>query len=395
MPVIAARSLPPPRRRLLVAALALVASLMVVDACSPLRLSEAVAVLGDIAAGSQPSQLKRITSEPSRTAASYEVEGRRHAGDLYQPLSPTRATLVVVPGLTREGKDDARLVAFATTMARARFRVLVPDIVGMRALRASAADADDIADAVRYLRDAPPKPGGVGLVAFSYAVGPAVLAALAPDLRDSVRFIVAIGGYYDIETALAFATTGYFRDDATGEWRFRAPNAYGKWLILRSNADRLSLAADRDRLAAIADRKMAQPDAPVEDLVAGLGAEGRAVYALAANRSPDAVPSLIAALPAAIREDLRALDLKRYELSQLSARLIAVHGRNDAVIPFGESLKLARAVPPGHARTYLVDSLAHVDLGPSGLADALTLLSAVYRLLAARDACFADGPAGD
>src|SRR3970282_281862 len=44
-------------------------------------------------------------------------------------------------------KDDPRLVAFATTLARARFLVLVPDVAGLRQLRVRAADAREIADA--------------------------------------------------------------------------------------------------------------------------------------------------------------------------------------------------------------------------------------------------------
>jgi hypothetical protein len=52
----------------------------------------------------------------------------------------------------------------------------------------------------------------------------------------------------------------------------------------------------------------------------------------------------------------------------LKARLILVHGRNDNLIPWPESLALAAAVPQGQARVFLIQRvLGHVDLSVSGL----------------------------
>jgi pimeloyl-ACP methyl ester carboxylesterase len=109
------------------------------------------------------------------------------------------------------------------------------------------------------------------------------------------------------------------------------------------------------------------------------------VAALLDNRDPDRVPALIANLPEAVRSDLAALDLSRRDLAQLDARLLLVHGRDDPIIPSTESEALAAAAPDDTA-LYVVDSLAHVELGPAGLVDGWKLWRAVYRLLALRDA---------
>ncbi|MFQ5985638.1 MAG: alpha/beta fold hydrolase, partial [Alphaproteobacteria bacterium] len=213
---------------------------------------------------------------------------------------------------------------------------------------------------------------------------PALLAALDEDTRERVRFVLAIGGYYDIEAVVTFFTTGYFRERPDGPWRHRTPNAYGKWIFVRNNADRLTDHAERATLAAMAERKLENPKAEIGDLVAKLGPEGRAVHALLVNDDPQRAPALIAALPGAVRADMFALDLKNQDLSKLAARLILVHGRDDAIIPYSESKALAAVAP--QAELYVVDSLAHVDLGLSGLIDTVILWGAVYRLLAERDA---------
>jgi len=199
-----------------------------------------------------------------------------------------------------------------------------------------------------------------------------------------VRFLVAIGGYYDVEAVVTFFTTGYFRTGPDEPWQQGEPNAYGKWVFIAANAERLDDAGDRAALAAMADRKLQDLDADVADLEAGLGSQGRAVTALLDNRDPGRVPALIASLPEAVRGDLAALDLSRRDLSQLDARLLLVHGRDDPIIPSSESEALAAAAPD--TTLYLVDSLAHVELDPAGLVDGFRLWRAIYRLLAMRDA---------
>ncbi len=363
-------------------------ALFALAACSPGRAIESWRVLADLAAGAGPSALKELTPAPTRTPVGYTVHGRSYDGDLYRPGEGPKAALVLVPGAAPGGRDDPRLVRFATTLARARFVVLVPDIENLRRLYVRPEDVRSIADALRHLsaRGAAPGPPSVGLIAISYAAGPAVLAALEADLRRKVRFVVAVGGYYDIGAVVTFFTTGWFREGPQEPWRYKAPNAYGKWIFVRANARRVEDPRDRRLLDAMAERKLDDLDAPIDDLSARLGPEGRAIHALLVNRDPEAVPGLIAALPEAVRRDMAALDLENAELSPLSAMLILVHGRDDAIIPYSESMALAAAAPEERVRLCIVDNLAHVDLGPGDLGDAVRLLAATYRLLSLRDA---------
>jgi len=364
-------------------------ALLALTACSPERTIESWRVLGDMAAAGGPSHLKTITPQPRRIAIAYRIDGRDHSGDLYRPGDKPRAALVLVPGAVPEGKDDPRLVAFANTLARARFTVLVPEIATLRALRVRSADVGHITNAVRYLteaREAGRVTGPIGVVAISYAAGPAMLAALQPQVRDDVRFLLAVGGYYDIEAMIAFFTTGGYREGPDQPWQHGTPNAYGKWLFVRANADRMRDPRDRVLLTSMAERKLRDLKAGIADLTGKLGPEARSVQALLANTDPAAVPALIVALPPAILADMAALDVKRHDLSNLSAHLILIHGRDDAIIPYTESMALADAAPPGQTALYVVDNLAHVTLGPGGILDGLRLWRAVYRLLEERDA---------
>ena len=360
------------------------AGVVAAAACSPARFLEASRVLADIDAGLGPSTLKETTPAPSRNPVTFRVGGRPRAGDLYLPGVPAEAGLVLVPGITREGKDDPRLIAFASTLARARFEVLVPDLPNLSALKVSADDAGAIADAVRFFDDRPTG-ARLGVAAISYAVGPAVAALFEDGADKRVDFVLAIGGYYDIEATITFFTTGHYRPHSSRAWRHRPPNDYGKWVFVRSNADRLESAADRTTLRAMAERKLDDLQADVSDLAAGLGAEGRSVYALLLNGDPERVPALIAGLPPGVAAEIARLDLRRLPLERLDVQFVLVHGRDDPIIPETESVALAAAVAAGRARLYLVDSLDHVDPKPAGLMDRLILLRAIAALLEIRD----------
>src|SRR5947207_11260225 len=306
-----------------------------VSACISPRGQEARELLADIAAGTGPSRLKETTPEPARVTIAYRRDAGQASADLYRSSQQPRAAVVVVPGLTPDGKDDARLVAFAKSLARAQFVVLVPDIANTRALKVSAADSVFIGDAIEELAQRVAGGGepSVGLVAISYAVGPALLAASQTPAGRHVRFIVAIGGYYDIEAAIGFVTTGFYRAP-DGSWQHAAPNEWGKWVFVRGNADRVGDPADRDRLRRIAERRLANPKAGIGDLTARLGPDGRAVYDLVSNGDPERVPALIGQLPAAIRDELRRLDLKGRDFRAVGGPVFLVHGRDDAIIPF-------------------------------------------------------------
>jgi len=361
-------------------ALAVLPAVLLVG-CSPPRAIEAARVLADL---SQPDAGAQEALAP--TSVAFPPGSGVAVGDLYWPPG-AEAALVLVPGVVPEGKDDPRLVELAQTLVRARFAVLVPDIVNLRAQQVSPEDARAIAAAIAWLAGCG-EPGGVasvGVIAISYAAGPAILAALRPDTAPRVRFLVAIGGYYDVEAVVTFFTTGYFRTGPYQPWQQGEPNAYGKWVFIAANAERLDDPGDRAALAAMAERKLNDLEADVADLEAGLGPQGRAVTALLDNRDPDRVPALIDNLPEAVRGDLAALDLSRRDLSQLEARLLLVHGRDDPIIPSTESQAVAAAAPE-QTTLYLVDSLAHVELDPAGLVDGFRLWRAVYALLSERDA---------
>lgn len=97
-------------------------ALLLVAGCSPARFGEASRVLADIDAGTGPSALKETTPRPERRIVNYSVSGRAYGGDLYFPGETARAAMVLVPGVSPDGKDDRRLGAVVTFFTTGRYR---------------------------------------------------------------------------------------------------------------------------------------------------------------------------------------------------------------------------------------------------------------------------------
>jgi fermentation-respiration switch protein FrsA (DUF1100 family) len=290
---------------------------------------------------------------------------------------------VLLHGVTQAGKEDARLIAFARQLAGRGFAVLVPELPGPKALRIRAEDSEGVVAAFHFLNNYPGLEGRVGIAGFSVSVGIAFLAALEPDIREEVSFILSVGGYHDLTRSLDYSVTGHFY--LNGELLQQTPNEFGKWLFVMSNLDTLDEPSDRIALRGIALRRMISPAADISDLAAALGEDGRRVLNYVTETDPDRIEARRNELPAALTREIEALDLSNKALHTISARVMLIHGYNDTIIPYTESLALSRRFSPDQVELFLVHGLDHVDSNLDRLQDAWHFWRASYALLKLRD----------
>jgi hypothetical protein len=346
-------------------------------------LPETLALLFDIWSVGRPGAAGEAYS--GRSTFSYPGPGGDgRVADLYcDPALPPEARLLMVHGMVDAGKDDGRLQALGRAFAGHRIAVMVPDFPGMKALRAAPGDVGEVAAALETLRRidacAPPGAGApdaaaqgagaerrplqTGVVGFSYSAGPVLLSLeRAPHGAD---FAVLFGGYYDLREVLLFLTTGRYRDLGADYGGEALPE--GRWVLLAANAAVLAGPPDDSTLRAIGLRRRKDPGADISDLTGTLGPEARAALALVANTEPERFPGLLDATSPAFKEALDALSPSRRLTAPLDADLFILHGRWDAIIPYTQSLRLAREVrTSGATRLVLLGGFRHARPGRAG-----------------------------
>jgi pimeloyl-ACP methyl ester carboxylesterase len=318
---------------LLTLAAALVLAAPVVLAVRALVLS--VAFLVEFLTDGAVPALATLTPPP--------LAGAANAGaDRYRPAGLERgAPLVLVHGLTPDGKDDPRLRRAARLLARAGFDVVVPTIPGLTRGRLRPDDARPVVAALTS-RAEPAR-----LVSVSIGAAPAFLAAADPAVGGRVRVLLALGPHASALELIRFHLTGEYR-----------------WNGVRG---RVTHDPTLSRALIEANAELVDP----------------ALRQALATGDATRVDAAIAALPAGTQALIAQLSPER-TVSAIRAPIVLLHGRADPAVPYSESLRLA-AARPAHTRVILVGAIGHVEGaagGLGGIADLLRLLGVVYELLA-------------
>jgi pimeloyl-ACP methyl ester carboxylesterase len=322
--------------------------------------------LAEFLTDGQRPWLTAVSRPPVRETVT--LAGRAAADTWRVPGRPPYPPLVLVHGLTPDGKNDARLQWAARLLARAGFLVLVPDLPGLHAQHLRPGDAMVVAAALTAA-GAGSEVGRTGAVVLAVSVGIQPALAGAASAPGTVRLVVSLGGYADARELIRYFTTGAWAlGDTAGQTRLDPDLAR---TFLASNLDLVRDADDRE----VVRRALAGTPLP-----AAVGAEARGVLAVLDNRDPDRVDALLAALPVETRALLDALSPVR-NVARLPARLLLVHGRDDPAIPFTESRRLAAAADPARTRLVVVSVLTHVESRPPALTQQARDLFALWTVL--------------
>ena len=293
-----------------------------------------------------------------------EVGDERREATLYLPRRPRPAPgWVVLHGLTVPGRRHKAMTRFVRSLAASGAAVLVPDVPAWRELTLDLEAARrTIAAGARHLARLPEvRPGGVGAVGFSFGATHALMAAADPEVQRDLRAVVSFGAYCDVRRMVRCTFTG--EHEWGGEGHAVDPDPYGRWILaanfitavpglegmedVRAAAHELALEAGRRGVMAWD----AEYDAMKRELRGRLSPEGAAVWDLLAPATGtvpadlEAARRLADAMGVAMMERFPGLDPTPH-LPNLRGRIILSHGRADRLIPYTETLRLQKLLPP-------------------------------------------------
>ncbi|MDP2948376.1 MAG: hypothetical protein Q8P22_02415 [Chloroflexota bacterium] len=329
------------------------------------------------------SPLKLTTSEPVKEEVTFSWGSQQAVADLYRPQDggPARGGVVVAIGAAPRARTDPRVVRLAEGSARAGMVVMIPELKHLLQDEMVPEEIDELVSAFEYLREQPFVDGErMGFVGFSVGAGLAMVAATDPRISADVDFLSSFGGYYDLGDVISAATTETITYNGQREaWH---PDIKTVRVLQRSFIYYADTPRDRDILTRI----FLEDDASARGEVGELSPQSRPLFDLLDNDDPDRAQELLARLAPQDRATLRRLSPST-SIGSLRTELFILHDRNDKLIPYVESRRLAEAARGRDKVHYAeLDIFRHVDpTVPANpltfLADLIELFFQAYRLL--------------
>ncbi len=252
---------------------------------------------------------------------------------------------------------------------------MIPEIPAWRALElAPERTAPAVRACLRALRT-----GGereerrVGVVGFSFGGPQALACSREGEGCERLSGAVSWGGYADLERTLRFQFTG--RHEWGGRRHRGRPDPYGRWIVganllteTRKFADADDVARSLHTLAATAGDRGAPSWDPCYDptkrtLRQEVAPSRRDLFDLFAPPSerhpPDDEAEEVVRLLSAAASRRPLLDARPH-LAEVRIPVRLLHARDDRLIPFTESLRIADALPAGtDARSSVTGLFTH------------------------------------
>jgi dienelactone hydrolase len=322
---------------------------------------------------------------------------------LYRPNRPTRRTTILVPGVHMDGIHEQRLVGLARELAASGLQVLTVAPPDLARYRLTTDSTDELEDAIAWASnraDLAPD-GRVGIMAFSFSGGLALVAAGRPAVRDHVAFALSFGGHGDLLRVLRYlcgGSTDLVDEQARalvegGEYiHIPKPHDYGAIVALLNLADRLVPAPQVAALeqgillflqASSIDRldpvKAAAVFARARQLGEAMPEPARTLMSFVNQRDVGNLGRALTPLLAGL--ELPA-GLSPEQSPPPTAAVFLLHGADDSVVPASEMVSLAHTLrATTKVRAFASRLVTHAEANPGAALAEMWNLSGFWQEL--------------
>jgi pimeloyl-ACP methyl ester carboxylesterase len=354
------------------------------------------------------ARLARLAAKEVQTGPIVAIPTRHGPMEtqIYQPDRPPRRTTILVPGVHMDGIREERLVGLARELAAAGLRVLAVAPPDLARYRLTTDSTDELEDAIAWAAGRPDlaPDGRVGIMAFSFSGGLALVAAGRPAVRERVAFALSFGGHADLLRVLRYLCHGSTDPvdesaralvEGGAHIHIPKPHDYGAVVALLNLADRVVPPAQAAGLeqaitvflqASSIDRldpaKATTTFALARQLGEALPEPARTLMGYVNQRDVDKLGQALAPLLAGL--DLPA-GLSPERSPPPTAPVFLLHGADDSVVPASEMLSLARKLQSTtRVRAFASQLITHAEANRGAALAEMWRLSSLWQDLLSR-----------
>lgn len=312
----------------------------------------------------------------------------------YRPEGRLRRTVVLMPGVHRDGIAEARLVGLAEDLAATGFGVLTIAAPDLQKFKITPQVTDVIEDAVKWAVAQPQyaPDGKIGLLGISFSGGLSIVAAGRESIRDHIAFVLSFGGHGDLARVMHYLCSGQVLGDlerakhsstvfGADHVEVHPPHDYGVAVVLLSLADRVVPADQVAPLSRGIDGFLLASSLAMTDQAAALKVfdetkaytetlpePSRTLMTYVNDRAVDKLGPILLPVADALKDNPAMPALSAERAAPPRAPVLLLHGVDDNVIPSMETVLLAEYLKGKVPVTGLLSGLithAEVNRPPS------------------------------
>jgi dienelactone hydrolase len=332
------------------------------------------------------------------------------AGDiparLYEPDGAVRRTVLLMPGVHRDGINESRLVGLAEDLAATGYRIVTVAAPDLQKFQITPQVTDVIEDAIMWTSEQPQfrTDGKIGVLGISFTGGLSIVAAGRDAVRDRIAFVMSFGGHGNLARALHYLTAGEVLGDLERAKRSSAvagaehvgvhpPHDYGLAVVLLNLADRVVPA---DQVAALSRgidgfllaSSLAVTDPPrsvpvfeeMKQYQETLPEPSRTYMQYVNDRAVDKLGPILLPIADGLKDHPGMAALSAELATPPSAPIFLLHGVDDNVIPSVETVLLAEHLEGKADVTGLLSGLiTHAEVNRTPAAIEVWRLASFWR----------------
>jgi len=290
----------------------------------------------------------------------FAAEHEKLCGRIYSPRDiPHAPGIVLLHGVHWLGIDEPRLVSFARALSASGVTVFTPPVKELADFQVSPASIPTIGMAAQALHHQVGR-GPVGIIAFSFAGGLALLAAADPRYTNDIGFVAAIGAHDDLLRVARF----FFTDQiptVDGKIILMPAHEYGGGVLAYTKAEKFFPGEADNARAALRDWLMEEPPDKLKLSESKLSPAARILFEKLRSRQFGDSQTDFLRIVEESRNEMSAVS-PRGHLSGLRTRVYLLHGTEDNVIPASEADWLAAEIPSRLLKAKVLSpAMIHVD----------------------------------
>ena len=328
----------------------------------------------------------------------------------YRPAGRLSRTIVLIPGVHRDGIDEARLVGLAEDLAATGYGVLTIAAPDLQRFKITPQVTDVIEDAVKWTAAQPAfaPDGRVGLLGISFSGGLSIVATGRPSIRDKVTFVMSFGGHGDLARVMHYLCSGEVLGDierakqssavlGADHVKVHPPHDYGVAVVLLSLADRVVPAEQVEPLSrgingfllasslAMTDTAAAtRTFAEMREYANTLPEPARQLMTYVNDRAVDKLGPILLPIADALKDHPAMPALSPERAPPPSAPVFLLHGVDDNVIPSMESVLLAEHLKgKADVRGLLSGLITHAEVNRTASLTEVWRLASFWRAIMA------------